>query len=464
MKEDVKKTIEGNESQKKIMFFFLLASLLIMSLGTLDLFVEQKSYFTYMKVSPFSDAKLDKEYFSEYPFIPIGMFFISLLVWFFHFGNDKRAILVRLEKGKRTLFSFFPFLFDGKDSRNSFIRFGMEHAIINGFLERKINQEDYIKKVRHLNMFVNRLSPFELFTTSISKKAKRTSFIQNSFISNDRYIELFRIIEGYLSSNIDVVMNIKLEDYRAIGTLRPMYTKESIVNLINNYVPSETNVNWHVTRGQAKEKMELMYKDFKKKGIDKKAQRAKIDALIKSFSKKDGMQIYKNATRRMIVFSPVAIKEMIITAERDAERYYKNINLFSAKAYEKIHELRALNKDDMLETMKFLVFYKIISNFMGLPSGLVTARIQNYDLKRVVDDVGHFENSLSIRQVKKNINDIRGRYDDTFARGYMVFHHEFFLNSINSKSMQNLFDNFNPLTTIMDIDKDADTSFVGGAR
>jgi len=451
--EEEKKVAKDNASYKLWYFWIIAAILLLISIGVTDLLLNsgkaETSYLDYFWISPFSDDKISKRYFHNYWWYSIIMLIISLIVRSFYLGNPKRSYIKKLEKMKRFLINFIPFYFDGDDSRNNYIRFGMKDTFINGFLERKISQGKYLKKVDYLSIFTGKFSPDLILNL-------KTNYIHNAFTSNHYYVDLFKIIEGYITDNIDTYKNVPLQKYWAIGTRSAMYSDDSIESFIETYVPSEKHKSFKYVKDEAKKQFKNLQKNIIKLEHKKKIEQKRnfVRTLLKN-----KIQKYKNHVNKMVVFSPLAVKEAIEIIEKDANRFLlRNRKLKTSLIY-KINQYGNVNYKELVEIMKFVVFYKIINNFMGLPSGIVTARIENYTLSRIIDDIEIFEKNIAIRQIKSFINDKHGKYDDTKAKAYMIFHHEFFLNSLNSQKIKEVFERFDALRTIsQEVSPDIDLS------
>jgi len=436
--------------QRRIFAVFIFFSVLFLSIGTVDILLNgEGDYADYLWFNPFDTANnaKDRYYYENYIYVPITTFAISLIVWLFHFGNPKRWYIKKLESMKQAVIKFIPFYFDGYDERNLYIRFGLKFSLMNNFLKRKIHQQNYLKKVSHLEIFVGELSPHKMFEVQMTSGTKKKPpkmlnlNINKRFTNENMFFELFRIVEGYLVSNVDIVKNIPLKEYKAIGTEKAIFTKESAEYFV------EHNIE------KAKEKKIL--KDFEELFEKKKQKKIKEDAFKKEFKKiikkyagSKGLLHYRNNVRKMVVFSPLAIKEMMDRVYRDSKRYYLQVKLFRSKTYERIMEYGEIDEGKMLSLMSFIYFYKIINLFMGLPSGIITARLKDYDMQRIIDDIDHFEASRGIRQIKAGENDRSGKYNDTFARSFMIFYHEYTNNSFNKNSLSAIFDNFDPLRTV----------------
>jgi len=437
--EEEKKTAKSYVEYKFWRFWLFLFGLLILSVGIASFLLSNNaveseglaSYTDYFFVSPFSHNKISQYYFHHQWYYPIIFLFVAILVRLFFFGNPKKKYIKKLEKVKRVVLDFIPFYFDGKDPRNNYIRFGMEKSLRKGFLERTISPGKYVKKVRFLNIFTGDCSPDLVLNL-------KGSYIKNAFINEDYYMELFRIIEGYVKDNIDTYLNIPLKDYRAIGTDIAKWSNDSIKTFIKIYVPEGKHGSFKWTKKEAIKKFD---EEIKKKG--KKEKKRFIYELLKNKP-----QLYFNHINKMVIMSPLAMKEFIASIEKDAQRFLlTNIKLRTDLIY-KMNEYKKINYKKMIEIMKFVTFFKLINYFMGLPSGIVTARVEDYTLSRIVDDIEIFEKNTAIRQIKKGINDKLGKFNDTEARAYMIFHHEYFLNSRNSKKIKEIFERFDALVNV----------------
>jgi hypothetical protein len=441
MTEEEKKTAKDNASYRLVYFWAIAIAMLIFSVGANDMLLNSDnrgSYLDYFFVSPFATDKISKEFFRDNWWYTVLMLVTSFTVRAFYLGNPKKSYIKKLEKIKRASLSFIPFYFDDLDARNNYIRFGMKESFKNAFLERKISQGEYLKKVDYLDIFVGKSSPDHILNL-------RTNYITNAFKSNDYYIETFRIIEGYIGGNIDLVKNVPFKDYWAIGTTAPNYSNESIETFIKTYVPKDKVRKFKYTRKEAQQRFEGLLDNISKMTPKEKVTYKKEFILLITNNKP---QPYINHVNKMIVFSPLAVKEAIGLIEAEAIRFITRHQKLKTSLINKLNEYGIVELNDFIEIVKFISFYKIINLFMGLPSGIVTARLESYELSRIVDDIELFEKNRTIRQIKPLINDKRGKYDDTKARAYMIFHHELFLNSVNSKTLEEIFERFDGLRTL----------------
>ena len=441
MREEEKKTVEDATKYKLLYFWGIILAFLLMSMGINDFILNedgQGSYLDYMFVSPFSDDEVSKNFFHKNWPYTVFMLLVTITMRFFFFGNPKKKYIQKLENIKRAVLEYVPFYFDGKDTRNNYIRFGMQTAFKNGFLERKISQGQYLKQVKYLNIFTGSNSPDIILNL-------KTNYITDSFLSYDRYVEVFKIIEGYIGGNIDIVKDVPFKKYWAIGTNEPMYSDESILTFIKVHIPKEKSKRFPYTKKEATVKCKALIKKIK--DLDEKEQIEYKKKFILHITNKK-TQTYKNHVFKMVVFSPLAVKEAVEIIEKEARRFLLKHKKLRTALMDKINEYGEIDEEKFIEILKFLSFYKIINLFMGLPSGIVTARVEDYTLSRIIDDVELFEKSRTIRQIKPMINDKRGKYDDTEARAYMIFHHEFFLNSLNAHPIKKIFDKFDALRTI----------------
>lgn len=456
MNEEVKKTIKANQNHRLFMFWFIFLMSIIMSFAIVQMITGSESYFEYFFVNPFDGSEKGQKYISENPIFIGVMIFMSINFYLFHFGNPKKGYIKKIDKMRIKSLDYIPFYFSGSDERNMYIKYGFEEALKHGFLERKIFNYDYLPKVSHLSVFTQEFSPDVIM---FHKRDKRYKFqTKDVFTSDEVYIELFRIIEKMLTNNTSAIINVDIKAYRAIGTDVDKFSKNSLIQFSNDYIPKEDNKTWSRNREQFKRDIESMFSLFKKNKSSKKQIEKKIISYLTKLNKEKGVVSYSNFLRKMVIFSPLALRQMIEIVYNDAVRYYEEIATYRTSVYYAIHSMGYQKIDEFFEILKFLVFYKVVSNFMGLPSGIITARMSDYNWKRIVDDIEHFEASQAIRQIKSQINDEKGRYNDIVPRNYMIFHHEFFKNSKHSHEIQELFERFNPLPDTAIISMDEDTS------
>lgn len=444
------KNYEAVIKQRRVFAIFIFFSTLLISVGTVDVLLNgEGDYGDYLWFNPFDTANNAKNryYYENYMYIPVTTSIVSLMIWLFHFGNPKRWYIKKLEKAKQTIIKFVPFYFDGYDERNLYIRFGFKFSLMNNFLKRKVHQKNYLKKVSYLGIFIEDLSPHKIFEVQVSAGTKKKPpkminlKINKKFTNENMFFELFKIIEGYLVSNVDIIKNIPLKDYRAIGTEKAIFTKESAKYFVKQNIEEKKEK-------KALKDFEQLFDKKNQKKIKEEDFKKEFKKIIKKYAGSKGLLYYRNNIKKMVVFSPVAIKEMMDRVYIDSKRYYSQIKLFRSKTYEKIMEYGEINEEKMLSLISFVYFYKIINLFMGLPSGIITARLKDYDMKRILDDIDHFEASRGIRQIKAGENDRRGKYNDIFARGFMIFYHEYTNNSFNKNLLSSIFNNFDPLRNI----------------
>lgn len=444
MKEEQKKVASSFSKHRLFMFWFIAVVFMMISMSVTNVLFtadgREGSYFDYLFISPTSNSEISINYYENNYLFSAFALLVAVVLRLFFFGKIKRSYIAKLEKIKRILSNFIPlFYINGKDSRNNFIRFGMQEAFKHGFLERKIEQGNYLDKVDLLGIFVGNYSPDSILSL-------RSSYIKESFINNHDYFEVFRIIEGYLKKNIDAVQNIPLSKYWAIGTSNSGYSNDSVKSFIKNVVPSEKNKTFLFTKSEAEANYKKLMPPSNK--LSKKEERAINKDFIKQLTKGKTAP-YDNFVYKMVVFSPLAIKEALQEIDQDARRFLKQRMRLGQTLKENILEFdSSIKTDNFIEIIKFLSFYKIINYFMGLPSGIVTARIENYSLSRILDDIDIFEKNITIRQIKPFINDKKGKYDDTFARAYMIFHHEYMHRSKNNNHIKSIFERFDGLRTL----------------
>jgi len=437
---------EAVVKQRRIFSIFIFLSAFVMAMGIVDFILDGNGdYGDYFWFDPFSknDAK-SIYYFNNYLALPIIMFSISVVMWIFHFGNPKKKYIQTLESIKQSIISFVPFYFDGHDDRNLYIRFGFKYSVENNFLKRKVHQKEYLKKVSHLTQFIGDYSPHKIFEVNTGNSKNKKTFdlkISSRFTNELMFLELFKIVEGYLVSNIDIFMNITLRKYTAIGNSNPKFTKESFKFFSHHNYGEEKAKKFN-------KELEELFLELEKKKITEKEFRKKALRTVRKYSGTNGITLYENSIHKMVLFSPCAIKEAVDNIYLDSKRYFNQIKLFENKVYERIMEYGKIDEHKLLSYMSFVYFYKLINNFMGLPSGIVSARLKDYDLQRIIDDIDHFSESRSVRQVVYNQNDKKGKYDDTFARSFMIFYHEYNNNSFNNSVLSEIFANFDPLRNV----------------
>lgn len=409
----------------KYLFYLMVAML---SYGIYDMFFKYNTAVISLFVNPFkSDFYLKNNYH-----LILTMLIITVLIYLFHFGSMKRKYIQKLEKAKQKILDFFPIYCTGSDERNLYFRFGLKESLKKNFVERNIHKQDYLKKVSFLSVFVEEYSPHKLFSYK-----NKTLKISEYFNDEKDYLELFRIIEGYLidNKNIDIFQNdLPLSKFKAIGSYSPRYTKESIKYFLNNC---------------SKEKLYKKFENiFDDKNLSKDKRNAKIKKLIISEMGERGFIDYKTDVSKMVVFSSRALYEFLEKIHNDSKAYLTKIKLFKTKAYEDMLSFGEIDEDKILDLIVFCHFFKIINLFMGLPSGIVTARISDYHFSRILDDLEHFEDSIGIREIKKKINDYNSKFDDTFPRSFMVFYHDYYRNSKNREVLTDILTSFNPLVSL----------------
>lgn len=445
--EERNRNYEAQIKQRRNVYLFVIAICIFFSLSIVDSLLKgEGTYFQYMWFNPLRGTATDKYYFTKYFYLPIGMFVISAIIWLFNFGNPKRKYIKTLEKLKQKILLVIPFYFNGSDSINLYLRFGLKYSLENNFLKRKINQKDYLKKVKFLELFKGSLSPDKIFIIKNSNN-KINLNIASRFLTKNDFFDLFKIIEGYMISNRDLAKNISLDKFSAIGSFGAVYSKESYEYFIHNYV-SDTKVS-----KQIKNDFELLFEEkFNKKIQLKQFQlkqfQLKFLKIIENRVGLKGEKLYKSSLKKMVLFSPLAISEFLNIIYLDSKRYLQTIKTLDSKVYNEMNEYGKLNETKLLQLIVFVYFYKIINFYMGLPSGIITARLKDYDFQRVIDDIEHFEKSQGIRQVKNNNNDNNSKYNDIFARGFMVFYHNYTLNSRNAENIKRKLEVFNPLRNV----------------
>ena len=430
--------------------FLIIVSFVAYALYTLFFNFKQKKD-TYFFVNPFTNT----EYLTNNWYIILGMIIATLLVYLFHFGNTKRKYLHKIENVKQKIFDFFPFWVTGNDERNLYFRFGLEHSLKNGFLMRKVTRKDYLEKVSHLSIFVGEFSPHAFF-----KVGDKTLDISKYFHNEKDYFDLFKIIEGYLSKNIDIFQNTPLKDYQSIGTYNPKFTKESFDYFLKNGKTQDEKI-----LKRCKDKFKEIDSN---KLLTKKQKQIKIKTLIeKELGGETAFNDYKISIYKMVTFSPKALQEFLENIYIETKEFYIKNQILQGKCFKNMRSYGVLN-DDKIETlyeyMVFCYFFKIVNYFMGLPSGIITARIKDYSFARVVDDFEHFESSRGIRLIKRRKNDKDSKFNDTFAHIFMILFHEYKMNSKHREDLEILLTKFNPLLSFDILTSTPDISPSFGVR
>lgn len=427
--------------------FFIIISFVAYALNTLFFNLKEKKD-TVLFVNPFTNF----EYLQNNWYVILGMFLSTILIYLFHFGNTKRKYLQKLETIKQKFFNFLPFWITGNDERNLYFRFGFEHSLKNSFLMRKVSRKDYLEKVSFLSHFVGDLSPHNFF-----RVGDKVLDISKYFHNDKDYFDLFKIIEGYLSKNIDIFQNTPLKDYQSIGTYNPKFTKESFSYFLKNCKVQDEKIL---------KRCETKFKEINaNKVYTKKQKQLKIKALIeKELGGETAFNDYKISIYKMVVFSPKALQEFLEKIYIETKEFYTKNQLLQGKCFKNMRAFGVLDNDKvetLYEYMVFCYFFKIINYFMGLPSGIITARIKDYSFARVVDDFEHFENSRGIRLIKKRKNDKDSKFNDTFAHIFMILFHEYKMNSKHREDLEVLLTKFNPLLSfeVISDNPDISTSF-----
>ncbi len=442
-KEEEKKTARDYTNHKLMTFWLTIVIMLVLSVGLVDFVLNGKGkYGAFFYVNPFSKDSFSQHYFKTYYWFPAIALFVTFIMRVFFFGNTKRKYIKALENTKRKLLMILPFYIDGKDSRNNYIRFGMQTSFKHGFLERKIQQGHYLEKVKHLHIFTGKMSPDYILCL-------RSDYIPNAFLSRERYVEMFKIIEGYVKKNIDTVQNIPLKNYSALGSNQAYLTEDSIKTFIKIHVPEQKVKAFKYGKNEAKGRFDGLLSNLKQK--PKSSHRKYKKKFLEMLTNGD-LQKYNNHVRKMVILSPLAIKEYIEMTEKEAVRFLTRHKKLRTSTITKLNEYGKVDEKYFIEIVKFVTFYKTINYFLGLPSGIVTARIEDYTISRIIDDIELFEKSTTIRQIKPYINDKKGKYNDTIARAYMIFHHELMNNSQNSDIIKKFESKFDALKDMIDND------------
>ncbi|KAB7891291.1 hypothetical protein [Poseidonibacter ostreae] len=427
---------EAVRIQKRNNYYLFLVFAGAMSYAFYDMFFTYGSQNASLFSNPFNNSGYIQANYS----VMTVMFTSTIIIYLFHFGKMKRNYVKRLEKIKQGLFNLFPFYFTGKDERNLYFRFGLKESLVENFVERKIHRQDYLKKVSFLSVFIEEQSPHALF------QFKNGSADVSKYFNNENdYLDVFKIIEGYLidNKNIDIFQNfLDLKDFKAIGSFSPRYTKESVKYFLNSCGGEKT---W--------KKFAPIFDD---KNLSQKDKSIEIKKNITAEFGAKGFNNYKTDVSKMVVFSSKALHTFLEKIYNDSKSYYYKIKLFKTKAYSEMMSYGDIDEEKLFTTLVFCHFFKVINLFMGLPSGVVTARIEDYHLARILDDFEHFENSIGIREIKRKINDKNSKFDDTFPRSFMIFYHDYYANSKNRELLSNVFSKFDPLVSLDVSDREVD--------
>lgn len=112
--------------------------------------------------------------------------------------------------------------------------------------------------------------------------------------------------------------------------------------------------------------------------------------------------------------------------------------------------------------VRFFVFYKFMNNFVGIPAGIVTSRIEDYDLRRIID----FEETAMAQKMTislKKINDgsQKSKVDDRMSRAFFVLMQYLYHDSSWREQFEDIAETIDPLSTISSEKMDA---FLQGYR
>lgn len=426
----------------------MIAILVVFSFGLSQLYVTyDKETSNILFQNPFTNKDYLKDNFTLIAF----MFTTTIIIYLFHFGNTKKAYIKKLEKARQKILHFFPIPVHATDERNLYIRFGLKYSLYNNFLKRKVHLENYLKRVDFLNIFADKFSPHLLFCYKARNSTIKLD-IGQYFLDENYFIDMFKIIEGYLKDNIDESLQVPLNEYRSIGGYKSAFTKKSVYYFIQNSISDKK-----IEKALKKDFNEL-YKNNKDDAIKNK--QAIIKIITKHLGQK-GLDSYKVDVSKMVIFSPLAIHELLEKIYTDSRIYYNKIKLFKTNAYIDMQSYGTYSESKLFEALMFCFFYKIMNNFIGLPSGLITARIKDWDLSRILDDFEHFEASCGIRQIKKFNNDKKSKYDDTFARTFMIFYHDYMYNSKHKDEIKKILLKFDPLLPVQFVNDNKVSTFFG---
>jgi len=400
--EEDRKNREHRDKARLINKLFIVTGISVGAYMLVEMFVfknAKSNFFNYLFINPFSkDSRAFAiNYFEKQYYVPLSLFIISILNYLFWFGKPSSKLIQKLEYIKRKVFEFLPLLMTGQDERNQYIRFGLEKAFMKAFLEREVVQKSYLERVSFLNIFVEEYSPTSIFHNDVK-----------GLFKDDGFIDLFQIIEGYLKKVVEVVSDIELKDFEAMHN-QSIYNDASFVFFLKN----------DYAKKDPKRASKILHNIYLKNND-------KTSSMIKKILRVNKIeQEYKAAMEQKVYFSPKAVYQMVSIATSEMVRFLERSKKLKTSAFLEAESI--LGEVDITEIAtiyELITFYKIISLYMGFPSAIVTARMDLYKYRRVIDDIEHYEKIGVVKIIDEDVNGKNTIHDDTFARAYMILHHE----------------------------------------
>lgn len=164
------------------------------------------------------------------------------------------------------------------------------------------------------------------------------------------------------------------------------------------------------------------------------------------------------AESRRTTFSARAMKDFIFMIESEAIRLIDG-ELFSmttlSRDMYRYNRHNPVTLDDpitrerFLANIKFFAFLTFLRLFMGLPAGLIVVRVEDFELRRIVD-LGDYLSSRNMTISIKDINDggKRSKLDDRFPYMFFVFWNYLFRKSKKRRDFEMLFEKIDPLSSV----------------
>lgn len=218
-----------------------------------------------------------------------------------------------------------------------------------------------------------------------------TSRIVKYFRSNQHYIDYFKIIEGYLNNPKEL---------------------EKQVDVFYDYNIQDENSN--------------------KEKIAQSAKQKRID--------------YKAFSESQVQFSAGIVKYYLNLITQDFSRY---IDVTATKPTSSRRAIKAMKKQEinkMVDVFSFVIFHKIITNFVNIPTGLVESKLDDYDFRRIINS--YQIDGFTIELSKDNNGSNKSFSNDTFSSVFLTLYNKYMSDGSKNINVNEILKRFDPLNDI----------------
>lgn len=154
---------------------------------------------------------------------------------------------------------------------------------------------------------------------------------------------------------------------------------------------------------------------------------------------------------RKVKVSRRALKDYIALHIEIVERIFDygadSLELFSTMEEHGEIGLFDNRREDFIAYSAFYAFYRYMNFYVGIPAGIVTARLEDYELRRIIDiEETVMRQKMTISLKKINDGSSKSKVDDRLPRAFFIFWQYVYNDSSERERFEDLNDTLDPLS------------------